>query len=129
MRSLWAHRLLGGDPLPTMQVGLEDHASQQRDSASAEAGSASALGPLSACASLTSLSNIFIPQVCMRADKFAHQPNAFRVVENDNGGAVLPEEVLGTLEVAIFSDDDAGNTEQQCRAGAHDTGAESADQR
>jgi len=37
MRGLWPHRVLGSDPLPLVQVGLEERASCKRDGASAQA--------------------------------------------------------------------------------------------
>jgi len=64
----------------------------------------------------------------MRTDECAHHTNAFFIVENDERGPMLPEQILGTLEVSIFSNDDAGNPEQQGCARAHDARAERADQ-
>jgi hypothetical protein len=74
------------------------------------------------------LPNIFIPQICVRADEFAHHADAFRVVENYDTGAVLPEEVFRTLKVLIFSNDDTGNAEQEGCARTHDAGTQSAHQ-
>jgi len=45
MRNLWTHRLLSSDPLPNMQMGLEERSSRQRDGTS-EAGSASSRAAL-----------------------------------------------------------------------------------
>jgi hypothetical protein len=112
-----------------MQVGFEDRSSSERDRDSAEAGSASSFGALTARAVPTSLPNILIPQVWVGTDEVAHQANAFRIVENRDACSVLPEKFLRALEVSILSNDDARNTKQQCRAGAHDAGTESADQR
>lgn len=65
----------------------------------------------------------------MRADEFAHHADAFRIVEDDDTGAVLSEEVFRAPKVPIFSNDNAGNTEQQRRARTHNAGAERAHQR
>jgi hypothetical protein len=43
MRGLRPHRLLGNDPLPVLQMGLEEHASHERDGTSAEARSSASL--------------------------------------------------------------------------------------
>lgn len=64
----------------------------------------------------------------MRTDKIAHHRDAFGVIEDDDAGSALLEQILRALEVAILSDDHAGDTEQQCRPGAHDAGAKRADQ-
>ena len=37
MRGLWPHRLLGGDPVPIVQMGLEEHSSHERDRGLAKA--------------------------------------------------------------------------------------------
>jgi len=131
MRRLWPHRVLGGDPLPPVQVGLEECAPRERDGAYAEAGQASSFGALIGRLNVRrtrSLPNIFIPQVWVRADKVAHHANALRIVENDDAHSVLAEEVLSPLEVSILSNDDAGDTKQQGRASAHDAGTQSADE-
>jgi len=64
----------------------------------------------------------------VRSDELPHHSNTFSIVQNYQACAVLLEQIFSSLEVAIFSDDDAGNTEQQRRARAHDARAESADQ-
>jgi len=74
------------------------------------------------------LPNILIPQVRVSADEFAHQADTLCVVEDDDTGAVLPEEVFRTLKVTVLPNDDAGNTKEQCRAGTHDAGTQRADQ-
>ena len=65
----------------------------------------------------------------MRGDKFAHETNAFHIVENRDADPTLAEEVFGSQEVLIFSNYDARNAEQQRRPRAHNAGTESADQR
>ncbi len=47
MRGLWPHRVFGGDPLPPVQVGLEECASRERDGGYAQAGQASSFSALS----------------------------------------------------------------------------------
>ena len=64
----------------------------------------------------------------MRANEIAHHANAFRIIENDHGGPVLPKKIFSTLEVLIFPNDDAGNPKQQGGASAHDARAERAHQ-
>lgn len=56
-----------------------------------------------------SLPNIFIPQIWMRGYEFAHHSYAGSVVENSDVYAVLAEQIFRTFEVAVFSDEDAGN--------------------
>ena len=65
----------------------------------------------------------------MRVNEFAHHAYAFRIVDHDDAYPVLLKKFLGSLEVSVFSNNDAGNAEQQCGASAHDAGTESADQR
>jgi hypothetical protein len=120
--------LLAGDAVPIMQMGPEEPSSRQRDHESGKAGPSGSFRELTVCGARPSLPNILIPKIRVRADEFAHHPNAISVVQNDEACAVLAEQILRALEVTIFSDDDAGNAEQQCRAGTHDARAESADQ-
>jgi hypothetical protein len=61
-------------------------------------------------------------------DEFAHHPNAFRIVQNDNFHAMLAEQIFSAPEVFIFSDDNARNAKEQSRSRAHDARAERADQ-
>lgn len=61
-------------------------------------------------------------------DEFAHDLNTVSVVENDQIYSMLPKQILRAHKVSILSDNDAGNSVQQCRAGTHDAGTESADQ-
>jgi hypothetical protein len=65
----------------------------------------------------------------MCADEFAHQADAFRIVENHDADPMLPEKVLGSHEVSIFSNHYARNAEQQRCTRAHNARAESAEQR
>ena len=77
---------------------------------------------------LPSLPNIFVPKVGVGADELAHQLNAVRIVEDGDVDTVLAEEVFRAEKVLILADDDAGNAVEQGRAGAHDAGAERADE-
>lgn len=77
---------------------------------------------------LSLLPNIFVPQVRIRTDEFAHHANAFRIVDNHDGGAVLPEQIFSPQEISILSNYDAGNPEQQGRTRTHDARTQSADQ-
>ena len=126
MRGVWPDRIFGGDAVSVVQMGFKKHSSHQRNRGSPQAGQASAFGALRHA---TLLSNIFIPQVGMRSDEFAHHMDAFRIVEDDDVCVVLPEHILRAQEVSIFSNYDTGNAEKQGGSGAHNAGTEGADQR
>src|ERR1700689_589577 len=106
MRRFWPHRLLGCNPLPALPMGSEGRSSCQRNVASAEAGSKSSRGARIGGVSPASLPDILIPQVWVCADKFAHQSDALRIIQNHHIDPMLPEEVFGSHEVSIFSDHD-----------------------
>ena len=77
VRRVWTDRVLGRDALPVVPVGPEEHASCERDS-SGEIGPPSSRDPLIKPLALPA--NIFIPEIGMRADEFAHHANAFCIV-------------------------------------------------
>ncbi len=64
----------------------------------------------------------------MIANEVPHQLNAILIVDDGKFNPVLAEEVFGSEEVLVFSDDDAGDAIEQRRTGAHDAGTEGADE-
>ena len=64
----------------------------------------------------------------MRGDELAHHSDTFSIVENDDAGAVLLEQILSAFEVTILSDDDPWDAIKQRGARTHNAGTQSADQ-
>ena len=75
------------------------------------------------------LPNIFIPQICPSVDELGHQLNALRVVEYDDSDAALVKQIFRPEKISMLSDDYSWNAVKQRCPGAHDAGAERADQR
>ncbi len=124
MRGVRPDRLLGGDSLPTLQVGPEVHRSGQRGrNVNENARPCKAL-----ILFLESVSNIFVPQIRMLAHEVRHHLDAFGVIKNDQFYATLTEEIFRAKKVAVLTDDDARNPVEQGSAGAHDAGAKRTDQ-
>jgi hypothetical protein len=92
MCSVRSYRLLGRHALPIVQVGLEERSSRQRECNFARAPEAFSAGTLIARAKGSSSStNIFVPEVWMVGDEFAHHCNAFCVIEMHDLDSTLPE--------------------------------------
>src|SRR5690348_11854364 len=65
-------------------------------------------------------SNIFIPKIRMPRDKAAHHFHTFRIIEHCNCDSSLSKQVLSSKKIAVLTDDDGWNAEEQRRSCAHD---------
>jgi hypothetical protein len=132
MRRVRPPGLFGDHSLPIVQMGSQNRSAGQRDGCAAEGELPRSFRPLSAPIQRLPIprlvSDILVPQFGMRTDEFAHNANTFLIVENRDADPMFLQEILSAPEVAILSNDNAGDSKEQRSAGAHDAGAKSADE-
>src|SRR5437763_1980232 len=68
---------------------------------------------------------ILIPQLRVGPDELFHQADAFAVLHDFKSDAARAEKIFFAHKRPVLADDDAGDSIEQNRAGAHGAGRES----
>jgi len=74
------------------------------------------------------LTDIFVPQICIVANKLLHHLNAGGILHDCETDPMLAEYVFRTHEILILSDDHAGDSVQKSGSGTHHARAQRAHQ-